>query len=141
MELLFVFLSMLYLHVSDDFNQKIMADMKQKKWWSDQKNHNQRMLRKRWMYSYDYLAVMICHAFKWSFIIHVPLFVYYIFTDNMDLAVSILYLVTVIINTVIHAVIDDLKANRFKINLIQNQLFHFIQIVLTFLIHKLLILG
>jgi len=37
------------------------------------------------------------------------------------------------INCCIHFVVDDLKANRFKINLIIDQTIHFIQIILTFL--------
>jgi len=35
-------------------------------------------------------------------------------------------------NTLIHAIVDDLKANKHKINLIQDQTIHFMQILLTF---------
>ena len=45
------------------------------------------------------------------------------------------------INTAIHFVVDDLKANRFKINLITDQSIHFIQIVLTFLVCYVWMIG
>lgn len=38
-----------------------------------------------------------------------------------------------ILNTLCHTYIDDLKANRHRINLIQDQLIHFGQIFITWL--------
>ena len=35
------------------------------------------------------------------------------------------------VNLIIHAVIDDLKANRRKLNLWEDQIIHIIQIVMT----------
>lgn len=126
---------MIFLHIIDDFNhQGIMAEMKQKKWWVNNPEYKP-------LYKYDYIVVLILHGFKWSFIIHLPLLVFYILTDNHDLAVGILYLVTLIGNGLIHSYIDDIKANKLKINLVVDQIFHIIQIILLYGINRLLIMG
>ena len=39
--------------------------------------------------------------------------------------------VAIMTNSTIHAIIDDLKANKKKINLVQDQIIHIIQILLT----------
>ena len=40
----------------------------------------------------------------------------------------------IIINMIVHAYVDDLKANKYKINLIEDQLTHLLQIWVTFII-------
>ena len=130
-----IIVTMIFLHIIDDFNhQGIMAEMKQKKWWVNNPEYKP-------LYKYDYYVVLILHGFKWSFIIHLPLLVFYILTDNHDLAVGILYLVTLIGNGLIHSYIDDIKANKLKINLVVDQIFHIIQIILLYGINRLLIMG
>jgi hypothetical protein len=42
-----------------------------------------------------------------------------------------MFLWAIVGNTIIHAIVDDLKANRNKLNLIQDQLLHLAQIVIT----------
>lgn len=37
-------------------------------------------------------------------------------------------------NIIVHAFVDNMKANKFKINLIQDQIIHIIQILITFFI-------
>ena len=68
------------------------------------------------------------HAFSWAFMVMLPLF----FTNgfSMNLVTTIILLA----NTIIHFYIDDLKANQDKINLVQDQFFHIIQILVTWLI-------
>ena len=44
------------------------------------------------------------------------------------------FTVIFIINALIHGIVDNLKANAKKINLIQDHTIHIIQIVLTFVI-------
>ena len=70
------------------------------------------------------------HAFSWSFMIHLPLLISFIM---MDLSLYNLF-VSYFINWIIHMVVDDLKANKLKINLIQDQLIHLQQIMITWLI-------
>ena len=37
-------------------------------------------------------------------------------------------------NTIIHAVVDNLKANKLKINLVVDQSIHILQIIITYII-------
>ena len=49
---------------------------------------------------------------------------------------TIVLALLIFFNTIFHALIDDLKANRFAINLIQDQVAHILQIIMTiFLIY------
>ena len=122
-------LSMLFCHIIDDYYlQGLLASLKQKKWWDE---HAQQELYKK-----DYLMALFEHAFSWSFMIHIPIIAVMVLNDNID---SISLLLTVIINTIAHAVIDDMKANKLKINLIQDQLLHFGQILATMLIYAYII--
>lgn len=110
-----ILLSMFFLHIVDDYYlQGVLANLKQKDWW--RKNVPDKMFR------YDYLIALIEHAFSWSFMIHIPIMVY----------LTTLNPYTLIINMIIHAFIDDLKANKYMINLTTDQIFHFIQIMVTY---------
>lgn len=40
--------------------------------------------------------------------------------------------ISVIVNAIIHAIVDDLKANKLKISLVTDQIIHFLQIIITF---------
>jgi len=71
------------------------------------------------------------HAFSWSFMISLPLLVIAIWENDSSLYYSIFMFY--IFNTLCHAYIDDLKANQRRINLIQDQLVHFVQIFITWL--------
>jgi hypothetical protein len=109
---------MLFLHIIDDYKlQGILASMKQKKWWREYKDYKE-------LYKNDYLMALIEHAFSWTFMIMLPIAIYLNF--NIDR-----WLHVYIINMLIHAYVDDLKANRFKINLITDQLIHIMQIIIT----------
>lgn len=121
-----ILLAMLFCHLIDDYYlQGILATLKQKSWWQ--------INAKDELYRYDYIIALIEHAFSWSFSIHIPVFWYYLSSGqfmNMQAIVCIIF-----INTVIHAIIDDQKANRHTINLIMDQTFHFLQIILTWFLY------
>ena len=107
---------MLWCHFLDDYVlQGVLAKMKQKQFWVDNAPDK--------LYKYDYLMALGCHAMMWSISIMIPT----IFTGNF-----IWWLIP--INFVIHFIVDDLKANRFKINLVIDQSIHFVQVALTFLV-------
>lgn len=116
---------MLFLHIVDDYYlQGILASMKQKEWW--QKNAPQRL------YKNDYKVALIEHAFSWSFVITIPWLVMGIVQDN---AVCLGLLIPMyIINTAIHALVDNAKANLHSINLVQDQSIHLFQILLTWIL-------
>lgn len=108
-------LVMILAHLIADFTlQGWLADGKQKSWWD--KMCGGKIIEK---YKHDYIAALVCHALYWSIAICLPL------CNSPMLACA------VIGNTIIHAIVDDLKANRKKLNLIQDQLLHLTQIVVT----------
>ncbi len=118
MSKLFVFLLMIFLHIVDDYYlQGILASMKQKKWWTANAPDKK--------YKYDWVVVLIMHSMSWSFSIMFPIVLYNGFQVGSD------FMFMFIMNTAIHAFIDDLKANKLEINLIEDQIAHITQIFLT----------
>lgn len=114
-------IGMLFFHIVDDYYlQGFLASAKQKSWWA--KNYPQPL------YKYDYAMALIEHAFSWTVMIHIPIAVYVIVCGitlpNMTTAYLVFF-----INMMLHAIIDNSKANLLKINLIQDQLMHIVQIV------------
>lgn len=119
MKFIMVLFAMLFLHVVDDFYlQGILANLKQKKWWRD--NYNYRL------YQNDYIAALVIHSFSWSFMIHLPVVV-----ANYEHLQTGVFLAVFAINMFVHGIVDDLKANKLKINLITDQFIHFCQIIIT----------
>lgn len=119
MKLIFILLAMLFLHVVDDFYlQGILANLKQKKWWRDNCNCK--------LYQNDYIAALIIHSFSWSFMIHLPVVV-----ANYEHLQTGVFLAVFAINMLVHGIVDDLKANKLKINLITDQFIHLCQIIIT----------
>jgi len=113
MKLLILF-AMIFAHIVDDYYlQGILAKMKQRKWWEENAPDK--------MYRYDYIVALITHAFSWSFMIILPTLL--ISDEWFTMCIFI------IINTILHAYIDNAKANRHSINLIADQLCHLIQII------------
>lgn len=111
----FILATMIFLHIIDDYClQGILASMKQREWWK--KNAPQSL------YKNDYIIALITHAFSWSFCVCLPL----AFVGTWSW-------VPIILNTIIHALIDDMKANQHMINLIQDQTIHILQIFVTWL--------
>lgn len=119
----FILVLMFFCHIVDDYYlQGWLASAKQRSWWEQNAPSS--------LYRYDYLMALFCHALSWSIMISLPVFVYLIVTE---LFVPLMLLV-IPVNIVIHAIVDDLKANKKKINLIIDQLIHFAQITLTWLL-------
>lgn len=116
---LFTLFVMIFAHIVDDYYlQGILASLKQKTWWENQKSYKP-------MYKYDYIVALIMHAFSWSFMISLPI-LYLGFTKWIAVAI--------ILNTIIHGIVDDLKANKHKINLIVDQSIHIVQIIITWIL-------
>ena len=114
---------MIFAHITDDYYlQGWLASAKTKNWWK--KNAPDKL------YSKDYIMALFCHSLSWSIMVFLPILIYGLY-NQIDL--NWFYLVLPI-NLIVHAIIDDLKANKFKINLIIDQSIHFIQIFITWLI-------
>ena len=119
MNYLFVLILMIFCHIVDDYYlQGWLASAKQKQWWQD--NAPQAL------YKYDYIWALLMHSFSWSFMIMLPIAFFYNFE------VSGVFGVVLLINAVIHAFVDNLKANARVINLWVDQTCHMIQIAYTF---------
>ena len=118
-----ILILMFFAHIVDDYYlQGWLASAKQKKWW--EKNAPDKL------YKFDYIMALFCHVLSWSIMIFLPILVYSLI-NNVNL--NWFYL-AIPINLIIHAIVDDLKANKFKINLIVDQSIHFIQIIITWVI-------
>ena len=119
-----ILLLMILLHIIDDFvlQKATLCDLKQKEWW--ERNYGSKEYGMPLQYKNDYKMALFIHALSWSIMIHLPLFLF-------DICWYTLFY-TVIINAGIHMIVDDHKANLKTINLIQDQLIHFGQILLTF---------
>ena len=115
---LFIILAMIFCHIVDDYYlQGWLASAKQKKWWEE--NAPQKL------YNHDYIMALIMHSMSWSFMIMLPIAI------SMSYNVSMLFVIVFILNAVIHALVDNLKANKLQISLITDQLIHLSQIFVT----------
>jgi hypothetical protein len=121
-----IILLMGLFHIIDDFvlQPVCLSQLKCKSWWIEECKKNNVDFKQ---YEGDYISALLMHAFSWSIMILVP--VMFMMDVNDWLLIKFF-----IINAGIHAYVDDLKANRFKINLWTDQLIHIIQILITFYI-------
>lgn len=120
-----ILLLMFFCHLIDDFVlQDKFTYLKQKSWWVKTCKDEGLSIEK---YGNDYKMALFEHSLEWSIAIIIPV----IFLLNVNGAVL---LGCVTANTIIHYIIDNAKANQLRLNLIQDQLLHFIQIIATWLI-------
>lgn len=123
---LFVLLIMFFCHIVDDYYlQGVLATLKQKSWWD--------IHAKDELYQYDYIIALVEHAFSWAFMIHLPV-LFFMYNGKMFMNMQKLFCI-LFVDMVIHAIIDDQKANRHTINLIVDQVMHFMQIVITWFLY------
>lgn len=116
----FIFLLMIFCHIIDDYYlQGWLASAKQKKYWEENAPDK--------MYKHDYIWALIMHSFSWAFMIMLPVAFF------MNFNVGFEFVMLFVWNVFLHAITDNAKANRKKINLIQDQIVHILQIISTFL--------
>lgn len=122
MNYIFTLFLMLFLHVVDDFYlQGCLANMKQRSWWQKHESYNSK-------YEHDYMVALVMHSFSWAFMVMLPIAMVHKFN------VGIRFTIMLILNTIIHGIVDDKKANKQKFNLIQDQTIHIFQVVYTSLV-------
>ena len=123
MKIFLILMLMIFLHIVDDYYlQGVLAKMKQRSWWEENAPQDD--------YKHDYKVALIMHAFSWSFMIMLP---YIIIGINEYVAC-----VAILANATIHAIVDDLKANKKAINLVVDQTAHILQVFTTWLVAGLL---
>ena len=109
---------MVLAHLVADYTlQGCLANLKQKAWWEQQMPDVK--LDRRRKYRNDYKAGLVCHSLYWSLIVCLPLVAF----DSASYAAMSL------VHGALHYAIDDAKANRGKLNLIQDQILHAVQIL------------
>ena len=114
----FIILCMIFCHVIADYNlQGWLASAQQKSYWEKHAPDE--------MYKHDYICALVMHSFSWTFMIMLPLMY------AVDFKVDSFLLFLFVINILMHAIVDDLKANDKCINLWQDQLIHMCQIAMT----------
>ena len=125
MNVLCVLVFMILCHIIADYSlQGWLASAKQEDWWKKQEGYND-------FYKNDYKMALFMHSFSWAFMIMLVPSVYTLITttniNNASLAIALVFLT----NLCIHMVVDNSKANLKKINLVQDQLNHLAQILIT----------
>ena len=126
-----IFLIMLALHIFTDFNlQGWLSQSKQKDYWLNIFPNMADKKDKSNMYRNDYKCCLLVHSLFWTFMIMlIPTLYVVIFGGTW-------YPVLFAGNLLIHMMVDDLKANKKNINLIQDQSIHILQVLWTW--HSLL---
>lgn len=124
---IFMLVTMIFCHIADDYYlQGWLAQAKQRNWWK--KNAPDEL------YKNDYKMALAEHAFSWSFMIHIPIMAYLLWIGNSTWVYILAFCVSFVANWIIHAIVGDLKANKLKINLIQDQMIHFVQVFITWIV-------
>ena len=120
-----VFFLMILFHIIDDFvlQTVCLSKLKQQSFWTTNAPNK--------MYKNDYKMALFIHSLSWSIMIHVPIMLW--MEHNV-----ILLMITIPINTIIHYIVDDLKANKYTINLVTDQSIHLLQIFITHILTVLL---
>ena len=117
----FLLLVMILMHIIDDFvlQSACLYKLKQKEYWESAGEK----------YKNDYVAGLLIHSISWSIMIMLPILLF------LDLSEGALFMYGwVILMAILHACIDHEKANAKTINLWQDQLIHFVQIMVTYIV-------
>lgn len=113
---------MILLHIIDDFvlQPVCLSKLKQKEFWK--RNSSEEDYKK--LYEHDYFAALIIHGLSWSIMIHLP----FLLIGHYHSALVACFIIG---QCILHSYIDNEKANKKKINLIEDQAMHFAQIVIS----------
>lgn len=117
----YVVLLMIFCHIVDDYYlQGWLASAKQEKWWQENAPDT--------MYKNDYIWALLMHSFSWAFMMMLPI----AFVNGFNINPT--FLIVFMTNISVHAITDDMKANKRMINLWVDQGVHMCQIAITALI-------
>lgn len=136
---MFILFLMLLMHYIEDFHlQGCMANLKQKKWWREQMSNNDmhsHYILEHSIYKNDYKMGLFAHSIENALFVMLPLIIDLLiseFTHHLR-NTWILFIPSTLLILVSHYLIDNEKANKMKINLIQDQLYHLGIIFLIFI--------
>ena len=128
----FVLFIMLFMHTIADFVLQIpcLSDLKQIKKWNEFTNDMFGKNVEETMYRNDYAVALLMHSFMWAFMVFVSLL---LIGQNYWLLILI-----IVVNSIIHLLIDNIKANFYLISLCKDQGWHINQILISYIIYLLL---
>ena len=132
---IFILLLMLLMHYIEDFHlQGCMANLKQKKWWREQMSNNNYVLEHS-IYKNDYKMGLFAHSIENALFVMLPLIIDLLISEFKGCIRNtwILFIPSTLLILVSHYLIDNEKANKKEINLIQDQLYHLGIILLIFI--------
>ena len=111
----------LLLHLLDDFvlQAAFLNNGKQKEWWRNQTSNE--------LYKNDYIVCLLAPGLELSLLTFLPIL-------TLEGSSSCFLVGMMICNAGVHSFVDDVKANKKKINLVTDQVIHVIQILLTYFI-------
>ena len=118
MNTILIIMVMIFLHIVADYNlQGWLASAKQKSYWEEHAPNE--------LYKNDYIMALFMHSFQWTFMIMLPI----LFLLNFE--IGGVFIIWFVFNVGLHMYVDHLKANMKIINLVEDQLIHILQIVIT----------
>ena len=136
---IFILFLMLLMHYIEDFHlQGCLANLKQKKWWQEQISNNDMSSHyalEHSIYKNDYKMSLFAHSIENALLVMLPMIIDMLISEFTHCMQNtwILFTPSTILICVSHYLIDDSKANKMKINLVQDQLYHLCVILLIFL--------
>ena len=143
---IFILFLMLLMHYIEDFHlQGCLANLKQKKWWidelcksfnvDDEREEIREQILTTTIYKNDYKMSLFAHSIENALFIMLPLIIDLLiseFTHHLN-NTWIFFVPSTILICLSHYGIDNDKANKMNINLVQDQLYHLCIILLIFL--------
>jgi hypothetical protein len=122
-----ILLSMIFCHIIDDYIlQGDLKLLKQKEWWKEYSK----------LYKNDYITALFTHGFSWTFMMMLTPTIY-VLINSPDLFNWTGFLTLFLTNMMVHALVDDTKANLKLMSLTTDQLIHLGQIVITWFVYYL----
>ena len=123
--IVFVCLMTVLCHIIDDFVlQNVLAKMKCKDWWLNHPDYKP-------LYESDYICALFTHALEWSIMVHLPFTIAMLYYGVLEDGEIYKIVTLVIVQTLVHMLIDHLKCNAKLISLCTDQMLHYIQIYLS----------
>lgn len=112
-------IKMLFMHCIGDYSLQgeFLSSAKRKSFWINNNDENINYL--------EHYVILFIHSYIWSFCINMPLF--HLLSSN-----KIIF--SILLNCIIHMIVDNLKVNKKVISLLTDQLLHLVQIIITYLL-------
>jgi hypothetical protein len=130
MNFVVLLISMLFCHILADFNmQGMLKYFKQESYWK------KLFINKRYPNldkENDYVVALLIHSIMWTFMMNLPIILMY-YAGKLEIN-TVFFVFELIVNFIIHTIVNDKKANNFELTFTEDQTIHFLQIFITWVI-------